>query len=51
MGQKDVLFMAIHRHKIDRRNTKLGERIRLYYQAFSKKSGMISEPSDWKEAV
>lgn len=51
VGQKDVLFMAIHRHKIDRRNTKLGERICLYYQAFSRKNGMTGRPSEWKEAV
>lgn len=51
VGQKDVLFMAIHRHKIGRRNTKLGERICLYYQAFSRKNGMTGRPSEWKEAV
>lgn len=51
VGQKDVLFMAIHREKIRRRNTKLGERIGLYYKAFSKKSGITGDPSGWKEAV
>jgi exodeoxyribonuclease V alpha subunit len=37
VGQKDVLFMAIHRTKIDKRNTLLGQRIVLYHKAFSKK--------------
>lgn len=39
VGQKDVLFMAIHRYKVRQRNTNLGERIGLYYKAFSKKVG------------
>ncbi|WP_326975263.1 SF1B family DNA helicase RecD2 [Caproicibacter sp. BJN0012] len=39
VGQKDVLFMAIHRTKIDKRNTLLGQRITLYYKALSKKRG------------
>lgn len=51
VGQKDVLFMAIHRYQVRRRNTNLGERIGLYYKAFSKKSRITSEPSGWKEAV
>ena len=51
VGQKDVLFMAIHRHKIDRRNTQLGARICLDYPAFSRKHGMTRRPSEWKEAV
>ena len=38
-GQKNALFMAIHRNEISRRNTLLGERIRLYYTAFAKKAG------------
>ncbi|MEA4848294.1 MAG: AAA family ATPase, partial [Clostridiaceae bacterium] len=37
VGQKDVLFMAIHRTKIDKRNTLLGQRIALYHKAFIKK--------------
>ena len=51
VGQKDVLFMAIHRQKINRRNTKLGERIGLYYKAFSKETGMTGRPPEWREAV
>ena len=51
IGQKDVLFMAIHRQKINRRNTKLGERIGLYYRAFSKEHGIASRPPEWREAV
>lgn len=39
-GQKNALFMAIHRNEISRRNTLLGERIRLYYTAFAKKAGV-----------
>lgn len=39
VGQKDVLFMAIHRTKIDKRNTLLGQRIALYHKAFVKKRG------------
>ena len=31
VGQKDMLFAAILRHKADQRNTLLGERIQLYY--------------------
>jgi exodeoxyribonuclease V alpha subunit len=37
VGQKDVLFMAIHRTKIDKRNTLLGQRIVLYHKALVKK--------------
>ena len=51
VGQKDVLFMAIHRQKINQRNTKLGERIGLYYSAFRKEKGMIGRPPEWREAV
>ena len=40
VGQKAVLFMAIHRNEIGRRNTSLGERICLYYRAFAKSTGM-----------
>ena len=39
-GQKNVLFMAIHRNEIGKRNTHLGERIRLYYKAFAKGAGL-----------
>lgn len=38
-GQKSALFTAIHRNEINKRNTLLGERIRLYYKAFAKSKG------------
>lgn len=41
VGQKAVLFMAIHRNEISKRNTSLGERIRLYYRAFAKSAGIV----------
>lgn len=37
VGQKDMLYTAILRHKIDQRNTMLGRRVQLYYKALSKK--------------
>lgn len=37
VGEKSVLFAAIHRNEISRRNTRLGERICMYHKAFSKK--------------
>ena len=40
-GEKSVLFMAIHKNEISRRNTLLGERIRLYYRAYAKSAGII----------
>lgn len=53
VGQKDMLFVAVHRHKIDQRNTRLGERIGLYYKTFTKNAstGIPALPSEWKEAV
>lgn len=38
-GEKSVLFMAIHKNEISKRNTLLGERIRLYYKAYAKGAG------------
>lgn len=38
IGQKDMLVAAILRHKIDQRNTLLGQRVQLYYKAFSTKN-------------
>lgn len=38
-GEKSVLFMAIHKNEISKRNTLLGERIRLYYRAYAKSAG------------
>ena len=40
IGQKQVLFMAIHRNEIGKRNTLLGERIRLYYKAYARRAGI-----------
>lgn len=40
VGQKSVLFMAIHRNEINKRNTLLGNRICLYYRAFAKSAGI-----------
>lgn len=39
-GEKSVLFMAIHKNEISKRNTLLGERIRLYYRAYAKSAGI-----------
>jgi len=33
--------MAIHKNEISKRNTLLGERIRLYYKAYAKSAGII----------
>lgn len=40
VGQKAVLYMAIHRNEISNRNTSLGERICLYHKAFAKGMGL-----------
>lgn len=40
IGQKQVLFMAIHRNEIGKRNTLLGSRIQLYFKAYAKKAGI-----------
>lgn len=40
IGQKQALFMAIHREEIAKRNTMLGERICLYYKAYAKRLGL-----------
>lgn len=48
VGQKDVLFMAIHRTKIDKRNTLLGQRITLYYKAYAKKAELDGIPAPLK---
>ena len=38
IGQKQVLFMAIHRNEIGKRNTLLGMRIQMYLQSLRKES-------------
>lgn len=40
VGQKSVLFMAIHKNEITKRNTLLGERILLHYKAMAKSKGI-----------
>ena len=40
IGQKQVLFMAIHRNEIVKRNTLLGTRIGMYYKAYAKRAGI-----------
>ncbi len=40
VGQREIIHLAIHRNANNKRNTRLGERIRLYYKAFSKRGGM-----------
>lgn len=40
VGQKQVLFMAIHRSEISKRHTMLGERIGMYYQTYAKRVGV-----------
>lgn len=39
VGMKSVLYMAVHRSEISRRNTQLGRRICLYYKALAKGAG------------
>lgn len=41
IGQKGILYMAIHRNEINKRNTCLGMRIRLYYRSFAKRAGFL----------
>ena len=50
VGQRDMLYAAILRHKADERNTLLAKRVQLYYKAFSKKSG-LDTARELKEAV
>lgn len=40
VGDKAALFMAIHCNDITKRNTMLGERTCLYYQAYAKEAGI-----------
>ena len=40
IGQKQALYIAINRNEISKRNTLLGERIRLYYKAYAKRIGI-----------
>ena len=40
VGEKNVLYMAIHKNEITKRNTRLGERILLHYKAQAKSKGI-----------
>ena len=40
IGQKQVLFMAIHRNEISKRNTLLGARIGMYFKAYARRAGI-----------
>ena len=40
VGEKNVLYMAIHENEITKRNTRLGERILLHYKAQAKSKGI-----------
>lgn len=47
IGQKSILFMAIHKTDISKRNTLLGARICLYYKAFVRSAGLpVREPME-----
>lgn len=48
VGQKDVLFLAVHRTKSDKRNTLLGQRIVLYLKAYAKKAELAGIPQPLK---
>ena len=52
IGQKQVLFMAIHRNEIVKRNTLLGARIGMYYKAYAKRAGITvpAAPEELKYA-
>ena len=50
VGQRDMLYAAILRQKVDRRNTLFGRRVQLYYKALLKKSSLQAN-GEWKEAV
>ena len=43
VGHKPILFMAVHRADISKRNTMLGERIRLYCKAYHTERNVLPE--------
>lgn len=45
VGEKSVLYMAIHKNEITKRNTVLGERILLHYRAMAKSAGLPLPPN------
>ena len=50
IGQKQVLFMAIHRNEISKRNTLLGARIDMYFKAYARRAG-IPLPNEAKKEL
>lgn len=50
IGQKQVLFMAIHRNEISKRNTLLGARIGMYFKAYARRAG-IQLPNEAKKEL
>lgn len=53
VGQRAMLYMAIHRSSTSQRNTMLGERVRLYHKALAKSpviAGMTAPPQELKAA-
>ncbi len=50
VGQRAMLYMAIHQSSTGTRNTLLGGRIRLYCRAFEKKSGVLPPAREMRAA-
>lgn len=50
IGEKTALFMAIRKSNNSKRNTLLGQRIRLYYRAFARRNG-IPLPAELEEEL
>ena len=53
IGQKQALFMAIHRNEISKRNTLLGTRIGMYFHAYVRHAGIPpgdKAEKEWKHA-
>ncbi len=50
VGQREMLYMAIHKSNISQRNTLLGERIQLYCRAFEKKNNATPMPPELRAA-
>jgi exodeoxyribonuclease V alpha subunit len=49
VGEKRALYMAIHKSGKGKRNTLLGQRIRLYYSAMTRGSGRSPEREELKQ--
>ena len=50
IGEKTALFMAIRKSNNSKRNTLLGQRIRLYYRAFARRNGILL-PAELEEEL